>query len=70
MQLQFNLDYNIIYRLMQVVSPNNPLEEALNNLTLEGTLVLISLLSQKAVYMQQQETKGKTKILSPKTIIT
>ena len=55
---------------MQVVSPNNPLEEALNNLTLEGTLVLISLLSQKAVYMQQQETKGKTKILSPKTIIT
>ena len=40
----------------------NPLEEALNSLDLQGTLVLLALLSQRALYLQQEELKHKTKV--------
>lgn len=41
---------------------NNPLEDALNNLDLPNTLVLINLLSQRALYLQQEDINKKAKV--------
>lgn len=41
---------------------NNPLEDALNNLDLPNTLVLINLLSQRALYLQQEDITKKAKV--------
>lgn len=51
-----------------IIPAANPLEEALNSLDLNGCLMLSNLLLQKAIYLKQQEdAKGKPKILSPNT---
>lgn len=59
--------------MVDIKNPNNPLETALNQLDLQGTLILMNLLSQKALFMQQEELKNRSnvsKILKPTNLIT
>lgn len=41
---------------------NNPLEDALNNLDLPNTLVLMNLLTQRAIYLYTEDAKKKAKV--------
>lgn len=52
---------------MKEIRPKNPLEEALDKLDLQATLVLLTMLSQKALMLQQAEAKKATvsKLLKP-----
>jgi hypothetical protein len=53
------------------IQPKNPLEEALGQLDLQATLVLLSILSQRALFLQQEDAR-KTKIsklMKPDTAI-
>lgn len=54
-----------------VLTKKNPLEEALDKLDLQATLVLLTMLSQKALMLQQAEAKKNTvaKLLKPDTAI-
>lgn len=56
---------------MKEIRPKNPLEEALDKLDLQATLVLLTMLSQKALMLQQAEAKKNTvaKLMKPDTAI-
>lgn len=54
-----------------LIPKKNPLEEALSNLDLQATIVLLTVLSQRALMLQQEQLK-KTKVdklLKPDTAI-
>lgn len=44
---------------------NNPLEEALDKLDLKGTILLLTVLSQRALYLKDHEDTQVNKILTP-----
>jgi hypothetical protein len=53
------------------LTPKNPLEEALDKLDLDSSLVLANILIQKVLYLRNQElSKAKVdKLLKPDTAI-
>lgn len=56
---------------MTEIKPKNPLEQALEQLDLQATLVLLTVLSQRALMLQQKELKNTKvdKLLKPDTAI-
>jgi len=57
--------------MVKAIVPKNPLEEALDKLDLDNTLVLANILLQKALYLRNKEqAKAKVdKLIKPDTAI-
>lgn len=66
----FNKSTDLILDMLDL-SKKNPLEESLNKLDLQGTLVLMNLLAVRALGLQQDEVKKNkiSKLMKPDTAI-
>ena len=54
---------------MQTIKPKNNFEEALDKLDLQGCLLLMTVLSEKALYLQSKDILDKPKVLK-NTLVT
>jgi hypothetical protein len=52
-----------------IVSPKNTFEEALDKLDLQGILLLLTVLSQKALYLQSKDVLDKKPILKSTIVV-
>lgn len=51
------------------VKPKNTFEETLERLDLQGVLLLLTVLSERALYLQSQDIMDKPKLVKPKNIL-
>lgn len=56
---------------MQALKKNNPLEESLSKLDLQATLVMLNILSSRALdlYLTKAKQDNITKLMKPQTAI-
>ena len=57
--------------MTKTIIPKNPLEEALDKLDIDNSLVLANILLQKAIYLRNEELRNTKvdKLLKPDTAI-
>jgi hypothetical protein len=55
--------------VVPTIKPKSNFEESLGQLDLQGVLMLLTILSEKALYLQSKELMDKKQVLKPKTII-
>ena len=56
---------------MDIVEPikkKNPFEENLEKLDLQGVLIMLTILSERALYLQSKELMDKKKVVTPKLL--
>ncbi len=51
------------------IKPKSPFEESLEKLDLQGVLLMLTILSERALYLQSKELLDKPKIQTPLSIL-